>query len=272
VKFVRVVGIQKWMGAGLTMTDFVTDPISLTPVEQHGPFWLKRDDLFTVAGARGGKVRGCLILAQRANYAGLITASSRSSPQAQIVARIANALGIPARLHMPNGPATPEMEDMLANNGELVQWKAGYNNVIIARAKADAKANPFWCYIPFGMECQEAVDATAAQCANIPPGVTRVVVPVGSGISMAGVLNGVAKYRPGLPVVGVRVGADPLKRLYNWAPPLTTSVRLIDSPHDYHTKVRAHIGGVELDPIYEAKCAEFMVAGDLLWVVGVRIE
>jgi len=29
----------------------------LTPIEQHDPYWLKRDDPFEIAGVRGGKAR-----------------------------------------------------------------------------------------------------------------------------------------------------------------------------------------------------------------------
>lgn len=60
--------------------DYMPD---LTPIEEHGGFLVKRDDLFRVAGVRGGKVRSCWHLAQGAE--GLVTAGSRSSPQVNIV-------------------------------------------------------------------------------------------------------------------------------------------------------------------------------------------
>ena len=50
-----------------------------TPVQQVGQLWLKRDDLYSVAGVAGGKVRSCWALAQGAR--GLVTAGSRASPQ-----------------------------------------------------------------------------------------------------------------------------------------------------------------------------------------------
>lgn len=30
------------------------------------------------------------------------------------------------------------------------------------------------------------------------------------------------------------------------------------------------LGGVRLDPIYEAKCVPFLLPGDLFWCVGIR--
>lgn len=181
--------------------------MKVTPVELHDGVYVKRDDLYRAAGVCGGKVRACHHLATRATdergaalprAAGLITASSRASPQAQIVAHMAHSLGIPARCHMPQGAKTEEMIDVEAHGGELVQHKAGYNNVIIRRALDDAKTLPGWRYIPFGMEHPAAMACTRGQARALAlniatgklPKPKRVVVPVGSGMSAAGVLGG----------------------------------------------------------------------------------
>jgi len=229
---------------------------------------VKRDDLFEVAGVRGGKVRTCWGLAQGA--AGLVTAGSRSSPQVNIVAHVARALGIPARVHTPTGTPSPEVADAVACGAERVEHKAGYNNVIIARAREDAAARG-WREIPFGMQCQDAIDWTKNQVANIPAGVKRIVMPVGSGMSLAGVLHGLRAAGRDIPVLGVVVGADPAKRLDEFAPDGWRSmVTLLNPGVGYDAAVHAEVGGVLLDPIYEAKCARFLEPGDLLWIVGVR--
>lgn len=241
-----------------------------TPVERRGGMWFKRDDLFRVAGVRGGKVRTCWHLAQGAT--GLVTAGSRASPQVNIVAHVAARLGIPCRAHTPQGDASPEVRAAIAVGAERVAWPAGYNTVIIARAQADAAARG-WREIPFGMECQEAVDATRAQVASLPPGVGRIVIPVGSGMSLAGVLWGLVDTGHRARVLGVVVGADPGKRLRRWAPPgWEQRVRLIPAGVDYHSPARGSgvLHGVQLDPIYEAKCIPFLAPGDLLWCVGLR--
>lgn len=259
---------------------------TLTPIETVGGVFVKRDDLYCIAGIRGGKVRACWELATGGPKPchGLITASARRSPQAQIVARLAGRLGVPARCHMPTGEHTEEMRDMLAHGAELVQHRAGYNNVIIARAKADHAARPGWRYIPFGMEHPAAVACTEGQVESIPLEMAfgnielprRVVVCVGSGMSAAGILHGLRSIGGAvgrIPVVGIRIGADPTRRLntfgpFGWYEQLT----LIDVTEEvpYHKPVEARLGRILLDPYYEAKCLEYVRPGDLFWVVGVR--
>lgn len=254
-----------------------------TPIEQHGDVWLKRDDLYMRAGICGGKVRACWHLATHGPLPcdGLITASARKSPQAQIVARLAARLGVPARCHMPQGKHTEEMLDMEAHGGELVQHRAGYNNVIIARALADCKQHPTWRYIPFGMEHKDAMDCTrrqvkglseAIRCGEIPKP-QRLVVCIGSGMSAAGILHGLRDYHLDIPVVGVRVGAAPIKRLNSWGPfGWRNMIEVVDATEwvAYHTAVDASVGNIVLDPHYEAKCWRYVQGGDLFWVVGVR--
>ena len=241
-----------------------------TPLEEHGGIWLKRDDLFEVASVRGGKVRTCWALSQGAS--GLVTAGSRSSPQVNIVAHIAKALGVPCRVHTPTGQLSPEVLDARACGAEVIQHKAGYNNVIIARAREDAMAHGYR-EIPFGMECWEAVKQTGGQfiATELPAGVQRIVIPVGSGMSLAGLLHGLVQREVDLKVLGVMVGADPIARLDKYAPKnwraLTT---LIKCPLPYDKGVRAKVGPVVLDSVYEAKCADQLRPGDLFWLIGLR--
>jgi hypothetical protein len=240
----------------------------LTPVQQVGNVWLKRDDLYSVAGVAGGKVRSCWALAQGAT--GLVTAGSRASPQVNIVAHIAKRLGVPCRVHTPEGEASEEVADAVACGAERVEHRPGHNSVIIARAREDAKARG-WREIPFGMECDEAVRQTRRQVAGLPSGVRRIVIPVGSGMSLCGVLWGLRDQGLAIPVLGVVVGADPAKRLEKYAPPgWQQMVQLVPAGVDYHDAVQATVGDAVLDPHYEAKCARFLQDGDLLWIVGVR--
>lgn len=240
-----------------------------TPVEQRGAFWFKRDDLFCMGGVRGGKVRTCAALARGAQ--GIVTAGHRSSPQVNIVANVARALGIPCAVHTPGGELTPELRAAVLQGAEIVQHPAGYNNVIIARAREDAQARG-WTEIPFGMECQEAITQTASQTVNIPEGVKRIVMPVGSGMSLAGVLHGLKRAGRDIPVLGVCVGAEPIKRLDAYAPEDWRSrAKLVQSRLEFHQHGAAlELEGVPLDPIYESKCVPFLEPGDCFWLVGLR--
>ena len=244
--------------------------VAVTPVEQHGGYWVKRDDLYRTAGVSGGKARTCWALAHGAT-GGLVTACGRGSPQANIVACVARALGLQARIHIPSGALEPETELARTNGGVLIQHRPGYNSVIVARAHTDA-AELGWREIPFGMECGTAVEQTALQVRNLPTGAyRRLVVPVGSGMSLAGILTGLLDTGATQPVLGVYVGADPGKRLRRYAPfGYTAWTELIPAGVPYGHPLHARLGGLALDPYYEAKCVRFLTPGDLLWVVGHR--
>jgi len=254
---------------GAKDSSILADPETLTPIEKHGAYFVKRDDLFSIGGVRGGKVRTCLSLAYGAS--GLTTAGSRWSPQVNIVAHIAKFLGIPCRVHTPTGELSPEVNQAKAIGAEVIQHKAGYNNVIIKRARDDATSLG-WVNIPFGMECHEAVEQTRKQVVNIPPDTKRIVITVGSAMSLAGILWGMLDNDLTCPVLGVRVGADPAKRLDKYAPSnWRKMVDLVDSGLDYHeSAVGTKVGDIALDSIYEGKCIHFLEENDLLWVVGIR--
>lgn len=242
---------------------------NLTPVEKREGIWLKRDDLFTVAGVSGGKARACWALAQGAK--GLVTAGSRHSPQVEIMAAIAHHLGIPAAAHIPSGNYSQALHRAEWGGLQLVHERPGYNSVIIARAKAHALEKGF-TYIPFGMECMQAVDLTSTQVQNIPRDATKLVIPVGSGMTLAGVLKGMVALDIRIPVHGVVVGASPIKRLNQYAPGWEQQVTLVPATAPYEQRVEASIGGLHLDPIYEAKCLQNLTKGCLLWIVGHRKE
>lgn len=247
-----------------------------TPICRYGEYLAKRDDLYEVAGIRGGKVRTCYGIATggAAPALGLITASARKSPQMQIVARLAHHLGIPCRLHTASGEYTEEMEDAKAHNGHFIQHRPGYNSVIVSRADQDARKHPGWRYIPFGMECVAAIRRNREQVASLAPyakEIKRIVIVLGSGMTAAGILHGLNDYQLDIPVLGVRIGADPRRRLMRWAPPFWEErLTIVESRCAYSTAVRAYIGPDRLDPHYEAKCVEYLRAGDLLWIVGIR--
>jgi hypothetical protein len=127
------------------------------------------------------------------------------------------------------------------------------------------------------MECPEAVEQTAGQVASLegmPELPARIVVPVGSGMSLAGILTGLAgsERLAGIPVLGVRVGANPERRLDAWAPPgWRDRCELLDAGLPYEKPApRTCWEGLELDAWYEAKCVPLLRDGDLLWVVGTR--
>lgn len=245
------------------MSALVKDPDALTPVEQHGKVWLKRDDLFVWGGSNGSKTRATLALARGAS--GLVGCAARQSSQNTRVARVAAELGLPCRVHCGIGEETEELRACRAAGAEVRQHKPARASVFKARARKDAEESG-WTLIPFGAEAPETVDETRKQCQNVPlEKIRRVVVTVGSGMTLCGLLWGL----PELPILGVCVGGDPTKRIDTYAPPgWRERVALGFSPLEFEQRVQASVGGVELDGMYEAKAAEQLRAGDLLWICG----
>lgn len=244
-------------------------PEDLTPIQEADGILLKREDLFQIGGVQGGKVRSCWSYIQGAR--GLVTAGSRKSPQVNIVASLAKELGIPCFAHCPSGDLGPELLLAKEKGAQIIQHKAGYNNVIKARAREQAQELGF-LEVPFGMEHPGAVSETMQQTQNLPFGsFSRIVIAAGSGMSLSGLLQGLKALDQRIPVLAISVGADPIPQLEKYAPPgWRDMVEIRKSPHDYHKEIEAQIGGIQLDPIYEAKVLEFLQPGDLFWIVGIR--
>ena len=245
-----------------------------TPIEKRGSIYLKRDDLYQPGNIRawGGKARSCFRLVKEAKdrgFAGVVTAGSRSSPQVSIVANIAKKLGIACVAFAPQGDLGNELIDAQNQGAHLIQVFPGYNTVICARCKEFATANNYK-EIPFGMMCPESINETAKQYKKIPPQVKRIVVPIGSGMSALGIIEGMRHSNKKLPIIGIVVGADPTKTLNRFCPDWQDYLTLQKSQFPYQKELSADIDGVELDCIYEAKCVPYLSSGDLLWIVGIR--
>lgn len=240
-----------------------------TPIDRVGDIWVKRDDFFCIAGVNGGKVRSCFNLMQKAK--GVTTAGSRKSPQINIVASIAQLMGIPFYAHCPQGDLGEELIYAKNKGATIIQHKAGYNSVIKARARGHANQLGF-LEVPFGMMCDTAIEETRKQVENFPNGIKRIIMPVGSGMSLAGVLNGLKDKKLNIPVLGVVVGASPERALNAFAPmDWRSMVTLVNAGVDYHVEIKENsYNGILLDPIYEAKVIKFIEKDDLFWIVGLR--
>lgn len=247
----------------------VDDPAALTPVERRGSVWVKRDDLLLVGSANGGKVRGILAMLPT-DAKGIVACGSRQSTQIARAAQVAAHLGLPCRVHTGEGSETVEMAEAAAAGAEVVKHSPARLTVIKARARVDA-AERGWFEVPWGLESEEGVSVTASQVANLPPAAKRVVVVVGGGMSLSGILHGMDSAGIRVPVLGVTVGSDPSDRLDKWAPKdWRDRVTLVPSGLDYEEEVEADVGGIVLDPVYEAKAARFLDPDDCLWIVGCR--
>ena len=253
----------------------VVDIEALTPVQKVDKLYLKRDDLFQIPeiGICGGKARACWVLSQGA--AGLVTGCSRLSPQQQLVSRVAALFGIPCHIHTALGKYTTEMQDAVAHGAEMFQHYNGFSIVLSSKARRDAERLG-WTNIPFGMESDTAVNCTRRQVQNIPAEAQRLVVPIGSGISVAGILYGLRDRGLDIPVLGVRVGGGHSgqrikRRLDRFGPVFwQRQLTIVQATVPYEKAVVATAAGVEVDQHYESKAVEFLQDRDCFWVVGRR--
>lgn len=125
------------------------------------------------------------------------------------------------------------------------------------------------------MECDEAILETSKQVNNLPfDKIKRIVIPVGSAMSLLGVLKGLKDNNINIPVLGIIVGANPDKRIKEFSEKFYVfldNLTLQKSQLDYEYYVKDNVFcNIDLDPIYEAKCIPYMKENDLLWIVGHR--
>ena len=254
--------------ANSSMEDLI---YKLTPVEKKGTNWIKRDDMFEYAGQKGGKARAALYLITNGQKPkSITTAGNRNSPQINIVSSIGKKLGIPVTAFTSTGELGNEVKIAKSKGADIKQVMYGYENVISSNARKYSEKNNS-LLIPFGMDTEEVHPITANQVRNIPKEVKRIVVPVGSASSIIGIVKGVKEYRPDIKILGVVVGANPLRKLNKYVPDWKKYAKLQRLSIPYHQPATiTNFKGIELDPYYEAKTIPYIKDNDLLWIVGVR--
>ena len=259
----------------------------LNPVQYVDGIYLKRNDLYTIGGCNGGKAESADKLIRDGiakGYDTFVTSGSRYSPQCLIISNLCEYYKVKCHVFMPLGDDTKVITALKNNaNTTLHQpYRQGsFQNVLNSLADKYAK-EVGGCLIPFGMRDRRNIEAIAKQCENIPDVCKRLVVPVGSGMTLCGILHGLAQIeRTDIKVVGVITGGKPQETLDKFAPkPL-----LIGKPvpkyeliwyggeniiprNRYFMRTDYKIGDVQLDPIYEGKCFEVLLPNDLFWIVG----
>ena len=274
----------------------VRDDAELAPIELHDGRFYKRDDLFQPyedVRLSGGKVRQArrLLRTQRERiedeFGGVVlTATGVHSPQGLIIARVAHELGLRCVLFV--GATT--RESALARHALLrraLEFGAELDvSARVAYESALAKAAERWrdrndgagYFVRFGINLEDDPDAilgtTAAQVANVPEDVERIVVAVGAGVTAAGIALGARESVPNATLSLVQVAGydrrDAIDRMSGGLPYEWTSLEGI--PYARHVRARV-APGFELDPIYEAKAWRWMESRFhdervLFWVVG----
>lgn len=243
--------------------------MKVTPIEKVGDVYVKRDDLFVFAGVNGVKARTTLRLLD-GNTKGVVTAGVRQTSQGIVVANVAQAKQIPCIVVVPTGKLTEEMVYMQLAGAEVRQVAPGYKSVVNARARELAQELGY-VFVPHSMETTESIASMALQLTNLPAEVERIVVPCGSGMTMAGILHAVVNGNHNVKVIGVGVGGKVEPRLDKFGPANWREfAEVVYSPLKYEVHAPNVLGHITVDPVYEAKALPYLQSNDLFWVTGIR--
>lgn len=248
---------------------------TFTPIEKRGNLFFKRDDLFDFKGIKGAKARATTLLFLDAKEKGYNTVSAmgpKTSIQLNIAAKIAKELDMKLVGHTSTAPLQPEMIKAKENGAEIIQHSPGYNSVLIRRAKDYAIDNGAY-YLPFGLEDMIAINATKNQVKSLLPykdDIKRIVVPVGSGTNFIGVVLGAMELKLNIPIIGIKIGANPKKVLEKYlGKDYTNYLTLLEAEQPYDSNsIYNEVNGVKVDSTYEGKCIPFLEEGDLLWLIA----
>ncbi len=262
---------------------------NLTPVETLGKCWVKREDkAFKVSDSEpsGLKVRQFLVMAEEQPDDPMVVGCASYSAMQIYVAWAAKEAGVSAHIFVPRRKertmATQYAESMGATIHEVFP---GYANVYRKRAR-DFVKEIGGCV---RWDSKRAIYDTALQTINLPPDAKRIIVPTGSGLTAAGVMVGLAILkRTDVEVVAVCVSdlADEENIYHNadfmvgemtghYTDPILTPrmpvLRMERAAGGYdHWVFRTLPYGDVLDPFYTAKAFDYLIAGDVLWVSGMR--
>jgi len=183
---------------------------TLTPWEERDGMWFKREDYFApfgYGGPNGSKLRQLIWFVNR-NRAGrthILTGASVQSPQLSMSAIVGAHYGLPAREVVYSKPRTllghPNPR-IAAGFGARFEYARGPYNPILQARVADLQREDS-LVVEYGItldhhshpaeQVQKFHEVGAHQVQNLPPQVTRLIVPAGSCNSLTSILLGLSR-------------------------------------------------------------------------------
>ena len=252
--------------------------IDLTPVEKHNNIFFKRDDLYAPYGENfvtGGKIRQCRdLIGTNLDYiknecdSTISTATSIHSPQAVIVSKVAEEFNLNSIIGFGNTTKERALKNkamkMCAELGSemvVLSESQGFNNVLYANLNKLAETRPMFKVL-FGYAAQRyrssIIDRIAEQVKNVD--CDTLYVPLGSGMTFTGVIEGVRMFKKKFKVVALQPfgydrRGDIHKNLEN--PVWEYQYEYHVGKYPYNKLLKKNVG-FELDMIYESKSFEMM--------------
>ena len=270
--------------------------LDLTPVENIGGMWWKREDKFAplgYGGINGSKLRQLIWLFSRKQYSGVIGGAVVQSPQLIMVASCAKHWNIPCVQVIGGKPESSLKYDMVRMAVELgarsVFFNPGYAATLNSKAREMSRngmsgylhveTNITVCHKVNPPEQVEAFHRVGSeQVKNVPDHIETLILPAGSCNTLVSVLYGLGRFRPkGLKnVILLRISPNADKKR-KWTkerlaiiedasgtPLRSLPYNFIE--HDlvgsgfttYGDTMKATFGEIVFHERYEAKCVRFM--------------
>ena len=204
----------------------------LTPVEEHNGIFFKRDDLYAPYGedfVTGGKIRQCRdLIRTNLDYINeecggtISTASSIHSPQAVIVSKVAEEFGLKSIIGFGNTTVEKALKNKamklcadLGSEMVVLSESQGFNNVLYANLNKLAEERPMFKVL-FGYAAQRyrssIIGRIAEQIENVE--CDTLYVPLGSGMTFTGVIEGVRMFQKQFKVVALQPFGFDRRKIY----------------------------------------------------------
>jgi 1-aminocyclopropane-1-carboxylate deaminase/D-cysteine desulfhydrase-like pyridoxal-dependent ACC family enzyme len=188
-------------------------PIETWEVAGHSVF-VKRDDLFARPPAPPiSKLRGLRTILSELKQAGQTLAGCFEASKSRIghglaaaCAHIGGIKCLVAYAAIQNRPVPASVREAERLGARVLPIRNNFVAICHRQATRAVESEGGWM-VPFGFDCSEAVEAVAAEAARVPATLVQdgtLVVPCGSGVTLAGILRGLTA-RPSR-VLGVSVG------------------------------------------------------------------
>jgi hypothetical protein len=182
----------------------------LTPWELREGIWFKREDYFAplgYGGPNGSKMRQLIWMMNRARAGKthVLTGASVQSPQLSMSAIVGQHFGLPSRQVVYSKPHTvlSHPNPYIASRfGAHFEYASGPYNPILQRHMADLRQDTS-LVVEYGITLDHTLhdaetvrkfhEVGAHQTQNMPPEVTKLIVPAGSCNSLTSVLLGLTR-------------------------------------------------------------------------------
>jgi hypothetical protein len=282
--------------------------LDLTPVENIGGMWWKREDKFAPLGygnINGSKLRQLIWLFSQKQYPGVVSGAVTGSPQLPMVGACAKHWNIPCVQFTGGQGEMVTAGEKFGAETRLIN--PGYAATLNAKARRLA-ASKGWLHIETNITLEHRINpgerieafhrVGSEQVKNIPDHIEHLLIPAGSCNSLTSILYGLGRFRPkSLKTVHLFRIMGNVPKHKKWTDERLDFIRevtgeelplpykfvehdLVDSGYTTYKEMKPYsYGGIAFHPRYEGKCLNYIKENlahfrsllndnSLFWIVG----